>query len=61
MCPNRFRPLYMQIMTYDHIQEYDSAAQLAQELLVKSVKIPSVEIQQMQSEAQKYIRNLNRD
>lgn len=61
MCPNRFRPLYMQIMVYDHRQEYDSAAQLARELLVKPVKIPSDEIRQMQSEARRYTRNLNRD
>ena len=51
----------MQIMVYDHRQEYDSAAQLARELLVKPVKIPSDEIRQMQSEARRYTRNLNRD
>lgn len=55
MCPNRFRPLYMQMRVYDLKGQSDSALRIAAELLAKPVKVPSAAIREIKAQARLYL------
>ena len=56
MCPNRFMPLYRLVKLYGQTGRDAEARQLAGEIIVKPVKVPSFRVDRMKREMEKYLR-----
>lgn len=55
MCPNRFVPLYQLVHLYDRIGEKDKAYDLAEKVMYKAVKVPSLKVQRIKKEMKEYV------
>ena len=56
MCPNRFMPLDRLVKLYGQTGRDAEARQLAGEIIVKPVKVPSFRVDRMKREMEKYLR-----
>ena len=57
MCPNRFLPLYHLALLFEKTQKRNKAVLLAQEIIIKPIKIPSLLIDNIKQEMNTYILN----
>ena len=55
MCPNRFVPLYRLVQLLDRTGQVDEAVRLAQQIVKKPVKIPSLQVDWIKEEMNDYI------
>ncbi len=57
MCPNRFQPFYQLMNLYKEINKMGQARRMAEIIIQKEVKIPSVQIDNMIREANSFLSN----
>ena len=56
MCPNRFQPLYQQVLNLKEQQKTSDAKKLAREILHKKVKVLSPEVRQIRNEMRELLK-----
>ena len=56
MCPNRFQPLYQQVLNLKEQQKTFDAKKIAREILHKKVKVLSPEVRQIRNEMRELLK-----
>ena len=51
MCPNRFRPLHLKMNLCETLGDIENAMKIAEEIMCKKIKVPSVEVSQIVNHA----------